>query len=113
MGWWALAGAILAEVGGTTAMRAATLPGASWAWWSGVVAGYGAAFGLFSFALAHGVGLSAGYAIWAGVGVALTALIAWAIFGERPGSWAIVGLVFIVIGVVLVEAAGQASSPRA
>lgn len=109
MGWWALGGAILAEAGGTTAMRAATLPQASWCWWGAVAVGYGAAFGLFALALAHGVGLSAGYAIWAGVGVALTALIAWAVFGERPSIWAIAGLILITAGVALVEAGGAAT----
>ena len=71
-----------------------------------MAAGYGAAFGLFALALACGVGLSTGYAVWSGAGVALTALIAWAMFGERPETMAILGLVLIVAGVVLVEVAG-------
>lgn len=107
MEWLILLGAILAEVAGTSSLRAVTLSGACWAWWLAVVAGYVAAFGLFAVALARGLPLGAGYAIWAGVGVALTALVAWVVFGERPGRWMLVGFVLIIAGVVLIEATGR------
>lgn len=46
------------------------------------------------------------YATWAGAGVALTAILAWVVFGERL-TWTMAGgLVLIALGVALVELGG-------
>ena len=79
MVWWLLGFAIAAEVFATSSMRAATEADPSWPWWSAAAAGYVVALGLFALALSRGAPLAISYAIWAGVGVALTALIAVAI----------------------------------
>lgn len=113
MSWWFLFGAIGTEVFATASLRAAAQPGASWAWWIGVVGGYAAAFGLLYAALSHGTPLSSAYAIWSGVGVALTAVVAWVVFGERLTPGAIIGIVLIVAGVVLLETCGHSSGASA
>ncbi|WP_373277719.1 SMR family transporter [Gordonia araii] len=64
-------------------MRAATLTEAAWGWWLVATSGYLAAFGLFFAALSSGAPLPAAYATWSGVGVALTAVVAWLVFASR------------------------------
>ncbi|MGB4779056.1 DMT family transporter [Microbacterium sp.] len=113
MSWWFLVGAIGAEVLATGSLRAAAQPGATWAWWIGVAGGYASAFGLLYAALSHDTPLSSAYAIWSGVGVALTAVVAWLVFGERLTPGAMVGIALIVAGVVLVEAFGHSSGVSA
>ena len=96
-----LAIAIVAEVIGTSALKAAegfTRPLPSLV----VVAGYGAAFYFLSLALKV-IPVGIAYAIWSGVGVALITLIGWIVFRQRLDAAALVGLALIVSGVVVIQ----------
>jgi len=110
MYWWFLIGAIAAEVFATGALRAATLPSTAWGWWAASVGGYLVAFALLAAALGHGAPLGAAYATWAGVGVALTAVVAWLVFAERPTAGSLVGIGLVVAGVVLIELSARAEA---
>lgn len=101
MAYLYLAIAIVAEVIGTSALKAAEgftrlLPSVV------VIAGYGTAFYFLSLALkAIPVGIA--YAIWSGVGVALITLIGWIVFKQRLDVPALAGLALIVAGVVVIQ----------
>ncbi len=66
------------------------------------VVGYGIAFWLLALTLRV---LPTGivYATWSGLGVVLIAAVAWIWYGQRLDLPAMVGLAFIVVGVVLVN----------
>ncbi|MEW9698182.1 multidrug efflux SMR transporter [Paenibacillus sp. SI8] len=79
----------------------------------GVVFGMGAAFFFLSLSLRN-LPLSLAYAIWAGVGTALTALIGVLIWGEAFSIVTVLGLIFIIGGVVLLnfsKTSAKATSP--
>ena len=93
--------AILAEVIGTSALKAAegfTRPLPSLV----VVAGYGTAFYFLSLALKF-IPVGIAYAIWSGVGVALITLIGWLLFKQRLDLPALGGITLIVAGVVVIQ----------
>lgn len=102
MGPWALLSlAIASEVVGTTALRAATdadgtrrvlLYGA-------VVAGYVLSFWLLALVLEK-LQLGVAYAVWAGVGTAVTAVIGVIIFGESATAVKMGCIALIIAGVV-------------
>ena len=101
MSYLYLAIAIVAEVIGTSALKAAegfTRPLPSLV----VVAGYGTAFYFLSLALKV-IPVGIAYAIWSGVGVALITLIGWIVFRQRLDAAALVGLALIVAGVVVIQ----------
>ena len=101
MSYLYLAIAIVAEVIGTSALKAAegfTRPLPSLV----VVVGYGAAFYFLSLALKV-IPVGIAYAIWSGVGVALITLIGWVVFKQRLDAPALVGLALIVAGVVVIQ----------
>jgi spermidine export protein MdtI len=54
---------------------------------------------------ARGIGLSVAYAAWGGLGMVLTALAAQVLFGQRLRGCAWIGMAFLVLGLVLLEAA--------
>lgn len=96
-----LAGAIVFEIIGTSALKATV--GFTRLWpsvWT--VMAYTAAFYLLSLSL-KGISLGIAYAIWAGVGIVLTAVAAFFIFRERPDLPAILGMGLIVLGVVVIN----------
>ena len=106
MGWLLLACAIAAEVTGTLALRALSA-----GWRLGLVfivtIGYGASFVLLALAL-RTIAVSTAYAVWAGVGTAGVALLAWLVFGERV-TWAGAGgIALIIAGVVVLNLSGAA-----
>ncbi len=104
MGYVLLVGAICCEVFGTFMMKSAqgftVLPPTI-----GCVVGYVLCFWLLGKALVT-VELSVGYAIWAALGIVLTAIIAVVAFGERLGVPAIVGIALIIAGVAMVNLFG-------
>lgn len=71
----------------------------------GVLIGYGGAFYALSLALKI-LPISVAYAIWAGVGTALTALVGIIIYKEGFNSKKLVGLVLIIGGVILLNIGG-------
>ena len=96
-----LLGAILAEVVGTTALKASdgfTRLGPALL----VVVGYGIAFFLMSLTLRS---LSVGfvYAVWSGLGIVLVATAGAVLFGEKVDLPGALGLALIVAGVVVLQ----------
>jgi small multidrug resistance pump len=100
-GYMWLAIAIVAEVIGTSALRASE--GFSRLWPSlVVVAGYGVAFYCLSMTLkSMPVGIV--YAIWSGVGIVLITLVAIVLYRQVPDLAAIAGLGLIVAGVAVLN----------
>jgi len=101
--------AIVAEVIGTSALKAAegfTRPLPSLV----VVIGYGVAFYFLSLSLKV-IPVGIAYAIWSGVGVALITLIGWLVFKQRLDAPALAGLALIVAGVVLIQFSSSAPPP--
>ncbi len=72
----------------------------------GVAVGYGLAFYLLSLSLKT-IPLSLAYAIWSGVGTALTAIIGVVFWGEVLTVLMLVGMVFIIGGVVLLNSSTE------
>lgn len=101
MSWALLVGAVLAEVAGTLALRAAAH--GRRAWTVVVVVGYLLAFVALSGALARGVPLGVAYGIWTAMGVALTAVASHVLFDEPLTPIAVTGIALIAAGVLLVE----------
>ncbi len=100
MKWVVLTAAIIAEVSGSLALKAAVEN--PW-WYIWVAIGYSIAIVLLDRGLRLGLPLGVAYGIWAATGVALTALLAAAIFGEPLTGLMGLGIVFIMGGVLLVE----------
>ena len=99
--WVFLSVAIISEVVATSALKASD--GFSRLWPSLiVVAGYGAAFYFLSLTL-RTIPVGVAYAIWAGAGIALIALVSWLAFGQKLDIPAIIGLLLIVAGVVVIN----------
>lgn len=104
--WFWLAGAILAEVSGTVALRFSegfTRIAPSIV----VVLGYGTAFYALSQTLSRGMDLGVAYGVWAAAGVALVALIGAVFLGEGL-TWVQLGGIALVIGGVLALELGRA-----
>jgi small multidrug resistance pump len=100
-----LALAIVAEVIGTSALKATAgftrvVPSAI------VVIGYGVAFYFLALAL-ETIPVGIAYAIWSGVGVALITLIGWWVYGQKLDTAALVGIGLIVAGVVVLQMASR------
>lgn len=99
--WFYILIAIVGEVLATSALKSANnftnlAPSAL------VVLGYGIAFYFLSLALKTiPVGLA--YAVWAGLGIVLVALIAWIVHGQALDAWAFIGIALIVAGVLVLN----------
>ena len=99
--WLALAIAIIAEVIGTTALKASNeftrlIPSLI------VVVGYGAAFYFMSISMrVLPVGIM--YAIWSGMGIVLISVLGWLVFRQTLDTPAIIGLAFIIAGVIIIN----------
>jgi small multidrug resistance pump len=101
MHWLYLVIAIVAEVAGTSFLRASagfTKPLPSLV----VVAGYGLAFFFLSLTLEK-IPVGVAYAIWSGAGVTLIAAIGWLFLGQKLDLAAMVGMGLIVAGVVVLN----------
>lgn len=107
MGYLFLALAIVGEVIGTTFLKFTS--GEKAVWWAYAIVGVGYvfAFSMLSLTLARGVPLGTAYAIWAGVGVVLVAIISWLAFGETLTWQQVAGIVLVTAGVVMLEAFGK------
>lgn len=98
LAWLLLAASIAAEVAGTIALRYAdgftrVLPSLA------VACFYALAIWLMSISVRHlEIGLA--YAVWAGVGTALTAVVGMLWFGEAVHAARLTGVALIVAGVV-------------
>ncbi|WP_431837172.1 DMT family transporter [Cellulomonas sp. Y8] len=102
--WLLLLGAIATEVTGSLALRAAVdHPG----WYVVVVPAYVAAFAFLGAVLRAGMGLGVAYGVWGATGVALTAVLGAAVFGEPFTPVVAAGIVLIMAGVLVVELGAQ------
>lgn len=99
--WLALVLAIIAEVIGTSALKASD--GFSRLWPSLiVVAGYGAAFYLLAMTLKHiPVGIT--YAVWSGTGTVLITLIGVWVFRQKMDLAGVIGIALIIAGVLVLN----------
>jgi small multidrug resistance pump len=99
--WFYLALAIVSEIVGTAALKAAD--GFSRAVPTLIVAvGYGISFYSLSIVL-RSLPVGVAYAIWSGAGITLITLIAWLFYGQTPDLPAIAGMALIVAGVVVLN----------
>ncbi len=97
-----LAIAIVAEVAATSSMKLSegfTRPG----WSIATAVGYGVAFYCLSLTLKT-VPTGVAYAIWAGAGISIVAIVGWVLFGQKLDAPAIIGMALIVTGVVVMQA---------
>ena len=98
--WSALGAAILLEVSGTLALRAAI--DQPW-WWVLVGTGYVGSFVAMALVLRTGAPIGVVYGIWAACGVTLTAVVAAVLFGDPLTVLMGVGIAVVIGGVLLVE----------
>jgi small multidrug resistance pump len=101
MGYLYLAVAIVAEVAGTAALKASAeftklAPSII------VAVGYAIAFFFLALTL-RTIPVGIAYAVWSGAGIALLVVAGAVIFDEIPDTAAIVGVGFILAGVVIVN----------
>lgn len=96
-----LAIAILAEVIGTSALKASN-GFTIWAPSMVVVAAYGVSFYFLSLAL-RAIPMGVAYAIWSGVGIVLISTIGWVLFKQRLDAAAVVGIGLIMAGVGVIH----------
>lgn len=99
--WVYLLIAIVGEVVGTSALRAAEgftrlVPSII------VVTGYAVAFLFLSLVLKQ-IPTGVAYAIWSGVGTVLVALIGWIVMGQKLDAAALAGIGLIIAGVVVMN----------
>ena len=101
MGYWYLAIAICSEVIATLALKASD--GFSHSTSSTIcVIGYALAFYFLSLVVKT-VPVSIAYAIWAGMGIFLIALISAVLYKQIPDLPAIIGMCLILTGVVVIN----------
>jgi small multidrug resistance pump len=96
-----LALAILAEVAGTSALKASEeftklIPSTI------VIAGYGFAFYLMTLVL-RTIPIGITYAVWSGVGIVLIAVVGAIFYKQIPDVAAIIGMALIISGVVVIH----------
>jgi small multidrug resistance pump len=97
-GWWLLALAILFEIAGTTSMKLSdglTRPIPSIL----LVVCYLIAFSALALSLKT-IDMGIAYAIWAGVGTALAAIIGFLYFREPASALKVTSIAFILMGVI-------------
>ena len=106
--WLCLAVAIFGEVVATSALKSSygftkLVPSAV------VVTGYAIAFYFLALAL-KSIPVGIAYAVWAGLGIVLVAVIAWILYGQKLDFWAFVGIGLIVSGVAVLNLLSKAGA---
>ena len=96
-----LAIAIVAEVIGTTALKAVDGFSRPWPLLT-VVVGYGIAFWMLSRVM-QSLPVGVTYAIWSGLGIVLIGLAGWLVYGQKPDAAALAGMALIIAGVLLIQ----------
>ena len=106
--WMILGLAIVAEVIGTTALKASdnfTRLAPSLV----VVVGYGVAFYCLSLVL-KSVPVGIAYAVWSGLGIVLITAVAWLLYGQRIDLAGLIGMGLIIAGVVVLNVFSKATA---
>jgi small multidrug resistance pump len=101
MHWLYLIIAIVSEVIATSALKAAD-GFTRWAPSLIVIAGYSSAFYFLSLTL-RTLPLGIAYAVWSGVGVALIAILGWALYDQALDLAACIGIGLIAAGVIVLN----------
>ena len=103
MGYLYLVIAIISEVVATSFLKFTS--GEKAVWWAYLVVagGYGVSFWMLSLTLSAKVPLGIAYAIWAGAGVVLVAIVSWLVFKESLTLVQIIGMGLVIGGVVMLE----------
>jgi len=106
--WMVLGLAIVAEVIGTTALKASDSFTRLWPSLV-VVVGYGVAFYCLSLVL-KSVPVGIAYAIWSGLGIVLITAVAWLLYGQRIDLAGLIGMGLIIAGVVVLNVFSKATA---
>lgn len=107
--WFALIGAIVAEVSGSLSLRGAMdYPGL----YVIVVLGFGTAFFLLAQTMRLGMPLGVAYGMWGACGVALTAIMSSVFFNEPITGAMALGILAVICGVVCIEMGSQAGQRK-
>ncbi|TGG95616.1 QacE family quaternary ammonium compound efflux SMR transporter [Natronospirillum operosum] len=106
--WVLLAVAIAAEVVATSALKASQEFSRFWPSVI-VVVGYGIAFYCLALTL-RVIPVGVAYAVWAGLGIVLIALVSWLVYGQRLDLPAIIGMALIIGGVVVIQLFSRTSA---
>jgi small multidrug resistance pump len=101
MKWMYLFIAILVEVVGTSALKAAE-GFTKWVPSLIVVVGNGVAFYFLSVSL-KSIPMGIGYAIWSGVGIVLISLIGYFVYKQALDWPAVIGIALILVGVLVIQ----------
>lgn len=105
--WLYLTIAILAEVIGTSALKSSE--GFTRLWPSvTVVVGYGLAFWMLSLTLKT-IPVGIAYAVWAGAGIVLVALIGSVLFQQKIDAMGMLGIALIISGVLVLNLFSKSS----
>ena len=99
--WLALSIAIVAEVAATSALKSTEEFTRLWPSVM-VIVGYATAFYFMTLSL-RGLPVGIMYAIWAGVGIVLVALLGWVLYKQPLDLPAILGIVLIIAGVIVIN----------
>jgi small multidrug resistance pump len=106
--WLLLGFAIIAETIDTSSLKASE--GFTRLWPSVlVVLGYGLAFYFLSLTL-RVIPVGVAYAVWSGVGIVLVTLIGWFLFGQKLDMPALIGIAFIMAGVLIMNIFSRAAA---
>lgn len=104
--WLFLFAAILSEVTATSSLKASAgftkvIPSVI------VVVGYGLSFYFLSLVL-KAIPIGIAYAVWAGLGIVLLALVGWIFFGQALDTPALIGIALILAGVMIMNVFSKA-----
>lgn len=101
MGVFYLLAAIVSEVFGSTMLKVTAISKSKLPI-VGIVVGYLVAFYLLSLALLS-IPLSFGYAVWSGLGTALTAIVGFVYFKENMNRKTVIGIGLLIIGIIMMQ----------
>jgi len=101
MHWAYLLLAIVFEVMGTLSIKQAST-GNTYLWSSLIAIFYGLSF-WFIFLAIKKIDIGTAYAIWAGLGTVLIVFFGWLIFKENMNLSKVIGVLFIVFGVIILK----------
>ena len=104
--WLFLFAAIISEVTATSSLKASAgftkvIPSVI------VVVGYGLSFYFLSLVL-KAIPIGIAYAVWAGLGIVLLALVGWVFFGQTLDTPALIGIALILAGVIIMNVFSKA-----
>lgn len=99
--WLFLLAAIISEVTATSSLKASAgftkiLPSVV------VVVGYALSFYFLSLVL-KAIPIGIAYAVWAGLGIVLLAVVGWIVFGQALDAPALLGMALILAGIIIMN----------